>query len=79
MTNIDYKLLALNVYDASVINKTPVPEGWTQLAWQSDDVLGFSAGAYRNGGEVVIAYAGTNETLDWLSGRGCKKICVNCL
>jgi len=69
MTNIDYELLSLNVYDASVKNKTPVLDGWTQLVWQSDDVLGFSAGAYRNGGEVVIAYAGTNETLDWLSGN----------
>lgn len=31
--------------------------------WQRDDAItGFSAGAYRNGNEVVISFAGTNET-----------------
>jgi hypothetical protein len=62
--------LSTRVYAASDINRTGVPAGWTELTWQADyNLSGFSAGAYRNGSEVVIAYTGTNQTLA-LSGMG---------
>lgn len=70
MTNIDYELLATRVYDASGTNRTPVPEGWTERPWQKDYLAtGFSAGAYQKGNEIVIAYAGTNQINDWLTGN----------
>ena len=65
---IDYALLATRVYAASVDNRTGVPAGWTEQRWEPDyNLSGFSAGAYRNGSEVVIAYTGTNQDLDWVS------------
>lgn len=65
---IDYALLSTRVYDASFDNRTGVPAGWTELTWQPDyNSSGFSAGAYRRGSEVVIAYTGTNQGVDWLS------------
>ncbi|MFH1026373.1 MAG: hypothetical protein V1791_00070 [Pseudomonadota bacterium] len=76
---IDYALLSTRVYAASDINRTGVPAGWTELTWQADyNLSGFSAGAYRNGSEVVIAYTGTNQNFgnnaDWwnngLAGTG---------
>ncbi len=67
---IDYALLATRVYAASFDNRTGVPAGWTELTWQADyNSSGFSAGAYRQGSEVVIAYTGTNQTLDWFLGN----------
>ena len=67
-SDIEYALLSTRVYDASPRNKTGVPAGWTELTWQPDyRFSGFSAGAYRRGSEVVIAYTGTNQNLDWLS------------
>lgn len=63
-----YALLSTRVYYASDDNRTGVPEGWSELRWEEDyRYSGFSAGAYRKGNEVVIAYAGTNQGLDWLS------------
>jgi hypothetical protein len=54
MTNIDLELLATRVYAGSGINRTPVPEGWTELVWQADvQNTGFSAGAYQNGNQIV--------------------------
>ena len=66
-SDIDYALFSTRVYDASKLNKTGVPAGWTELTWQPDyRFSGFSAGAYRRGSEVVIAYTGTNDkSLDW--------------
>jgi hypothetical protein len=65
---IEYALLATRVYDASVINRTGVPKDWNEQRWEKDyNASGFSAGAYRKGDEVVIAYTGTNQALDWLS------------
>jgi Ca2+-binding RTX toxin-like protein len=71
MNNIDYELLALTVYDASDDNKTPLPtQDWSEVVpWQTDDAWGFSAGAYKNGNQIVIAYAGTNQTVDWFTGN----------
>ncbi len=69
---IDYALFATRVYAASDDNRTGVPTGWTELTWQADyNLSGFSAGAYRKGNEVVIAYTGTNQEFglnaDWWS------------
>jgi hypothetical protein len=69
---IDYALFATRVYAASDDNRTGVPAGWTELTWQADyNLSGFSAGAYRKGNEVVIAYTGTNQEFglnaDWWS------------
>lgn len=67
---VDYALLSTRVYDASYDNRTGVPAGWTELTWSKDyNSSGFSAGAYRRGSEVVIAYTGTNQTLDWFTGN----------
>lgn len=67
-SDIEYALFSTRVYAASDRNRTGVPAGWTELTWQADyNLSGFSAGAYRRGNEVVIAYTGTNESIDWLS------------
>ncbi|MFY9326531.1 MAG: hypothetical protein WAO76_00690, partial [Georgfuchsia sp.] len=67
-STIDYALISTRVYDASPDNRTGVPVGWTELTWQPDyNLSGFSAGAYKNGNDIVIAYTGTNQGVDWLS------------
>ena len=61
---LQYAQLAGRVYNRTPENRTPVPDGWSELSWQKDDgVSGFSAGAYRKGNEVVISFTGTNETM----------------
>ncbi|MDP2976853.1 MAG: hypothetical protein Q8N45_11665, partial [Anaerolineales bacterium] len=61
---LQYAQLAGRVYNRTPENRTPVPDGWSELNWQKDDgVSGFSAGAYRKGNEVVISFTGTNETM----------------
>ena len=72
---LDYALLSTRVYAASDRNRTGVPAGWTEQRWEPDyNLSGFSAGAYRKGSEVVIAYTGTNQKIDWvddiLAGTG---------
>jgi|GEM_PF-1614113 len=68
----EYMQLSTHVYAASQVNKIGVPTDWEQLEWLPDDPeTGFSAGAYKKGNEIVIAYAGTNDTLDrWLNWDG---------
>ena len=59
-----YAQLAGHVYKRTEENRIPVPSGWRELQWNADDsITGFSAGAYRNGNEVIIAFTGTNESL----------------
>jgi len=59
---LEYMQLSERVYDALRNNKIGIPAGWEQLDWQIDDPdTGFSAGAYKKGNEIVIAYAGTND------------------
>lgn len=65
-TLLDYAQLSSRVYNRTQVNRTPVPEGWTEITWLTDDpVSGFSAGAYRNGdgSEIVISFTGSNEKL----------------
>ena len=69
----DFSLLALRAYStfgsASGLNieqnRPAVPAGWQELEWYPDDGGGFSYGIYKNGSEIAIAYAGTNEGVDW--------------
>jgi hypothetical protein len=76
-TTPDLALLALRVYStpgaARVVNpdteknRPAIPTGWVELEWHPDQGDGFSYGVYRNGTEIVISYAGTNEGIDWAS------------
>lgn len=64
--SIQYALMAGASYIStrSDINKFPVPEGWTPVIDPphfKDDVTGFEAISFTNGGEVVISFAGTNN------------------
>jgi hypothetical protein len=66
----DYVLLAAAVYNASEENTIKV-NSWAELtSFTTDSSSGFSAKAYSNGSEVVIAYAGTTPGIDdWLTGN----------
>lgn len=76
-TTPELALLALRVYSTpkaaepdplkrdTELNRPAVPTGWTELEWHSDDGTGFSYGVYQNGSEIVVSYAGTNQTGDW--------------
>ncbi len=54
----EYAQLASIVYATTQTNKLPTPtsSGWQELLWESDDTMGFSAGAYQKGGEIIISY-----------------------
>lgn len=74
-TDLEYALLAANVYGnkGSVKhprNTLPTPTGWTEVA-RDVSWNGFMANAYRNGNEIIIAYAGTTgeNPLDWPLGN----------
>ena len=55
-------------------NWIPTPQGWTDLSssggYQYDQTTGFEATAFRKGNEVVIAFAGTDQQLDWYTNVG---------
>lgn len=58
------------VYPASDPNRIAPPSGWTIALDAPPSLSGFTAAAYRNGSEIVIAYAGTDQSLDWITGNG---------
>ncbi|PZQ34320.1 MAG: HlyJ hemolysin-like protein [Stenotrophomonas acidaminiphila] len=65
-TNLELAQLATHVYARPDSNKTPLTGGWSQFARQEDDEWGFSASSYVRGGEIVISFAGTNQSpIDW--------------
>jgi Lipase (class 3) len=69
----DYATLSLYVYDVREddINRPILPAGWTELELNTDNVVGFSYGIFQGpGNEIVLAYTGTNEGVDWLSNIG---------
>ena len=70
-TTQEYALLSLYVYNAEndAENRPSTPQGWSLLENKDGNFLGFSYGVFRNtaSGEVVLAYTGTNEGIDWLS------------
>ncbi|MHB1125174.1 MAG: lipase family protein [Ramlibacter sp.] len=69
----DLSLLALRVYTTPgatsgadpELNRSAVPAGWTEREWHADSSFGFSYGVYTKGSDVVIAFAGTNQFVDW--------------
>ena len=79
----DYALFAANAYAASAggalnvvspENVIPVMPGWVEISNGINNETGFMARAYKNGGEIVIAYAGTTwengmRSLDWTKGN----------
>lgn len=77
-TTPDLALLALRVYATPSAsepdplkrdtekNRPAVPTGWKELEWHADNGTGFSYGVYKNGDEIVISYAGTNDKIDLL-------------
>ena len=77
-STLEYMQFATGVYAASVANtlEPTTATGWTRVDWQPDTGAGFSAGVYKNDAtnEMVIAYTGTNETIDpfagWTAGLG---------
>ena len=58
---IEYGQLSGRVYRRQDANRTLLPVGWTDVELLPDRPSGFSAGVFRNGNEIVIAYTGTNE------------------
>ena len=74
-TLTDYAALSAIVYNDVRQQKnklSPLP-GWTEILSDTGS-LGFTAGAYKNGNDIVIAFKGTdtiveNATTDWLLGN----------
>lgn len=66
----EYALMAGAAYVANRHrnNWIPGPQGWEDLSslggYQYDPATGFEAVAYRNGNEVVISFAGTDQPID---------------
>ena len=77
-TDVEYALMAANSYAVkdtvtSSINEIPVTSDWTAIKDGRNDSSGFTARAYQNGNQIVIAYTGTtfesfgNDVGDWLT------------
>ena len=65
-TDQEYSQLSTRAYAASSENRAPVPAGWAELEWIPDrSYYGFSAGVYKKGNDIVVAYTGTNQASDW--------------
>ena len=74
-TTQDYAVLSLFVYNVvnRLENRPQLPTGWTPVLGSpvKDDAHGFSYGVFRHtSGEVVVAYTGTNQNVDWISNLG---------
>lgn len=71
-TTPDLAVLAASAYytQRSDENRIYAPSTWTLLDRTSNDSTGFEAVAYRKGNEVVIAFAGTDQQLDWYTNVG---------
>ena len=70
------QLAAAAYRQTSAVNRIQPPANWTLLRSEPEDqqtsgnFLGFSASAYRGpGGQVVIAFTGTNDWADWPTER----------
>lgn len=70
-TAIEYALMAGAVYVSTrdVLNQIPTPPGWLPFNYQSLP-SGFEAASFRNGGDIVISFAGTGTAVDWLANIG---------
>jgi hypothetical protein len=67
----EYALLSGSAYVSQrhQDNRMPTPMGWDPApnGHAFDLSSGFEAVAYKKGNEVVIAYAGTDQGIDWLT------------
>lgn len=74
ITDQDYALLSLYVYsveNTDLNRPNLLPDTWTPLDIQKDDLLGFSYGVFLGpDSKIVVAYTGTNESIDWVSNIG---------
>ena len=62
LTVNEYAQLSARTYDRTEENKITLPQDITEVHWQDDDPeTGFSAGVYKKGNQVVVAFTGTNE------------------
>ena len=69
-TKAEYAQMSLYVYQAlRSRNRPAAPTGWAQLELSSEAIDGFSYGVFRRIGtnEVVVAYTGTNQSVDWIA------------
>ena len=72
-SDLEYALIAGNAYydNRSALNRTPAPEGWNLYSrYPNDAATGFEAVAFQRGTEIVIAYAGTDQSVDWFANGG---------
>lgn len=64
VTQLDYAALSALVYNdaRNPFNKlaNPTVEGWSSIATPTSPTGGFTAEAYRNGNDIVIAFKGTD-------------------
>ncbi|MDH4321347.1 MAG: hypothetical protein OEV73_07585 [Desulfobulbaceae bacterium] len=68
-TLLDYAALSVYIYrDArGTDNRNPLPPNWSQIGYIPGGGLnGFTAGAYKNGTDIVIAFKGTDTSLSGL-------------
>lgn len=67
----EYSILALHPYNlnesVSEVNMTMLPNGWEVVAAKREPNYGFQGEVFRKDGAYVISFAGTDETVDWLT------------
>lgn len=69
---LDYAALSAIAYNAARgdENRLGRPANWNQIDKASSGSSGFEAQAYRNGNDVVIAFAGTNFFSSYTDANG---------
>jgi hypothetical protein len=68
----DLAVLAASAYytQRSDENRIYAPSTWALLERTPNGSMGFEASAYRNGNEIVISFAGTDQPIDWYTNVG---------
>jgi len=71
VTDIEYVQMAGAAYvsNRSVVNRFPIPTGWTPFKPETG-VGNFEAVSFKRGNEIVISFAGTNNNPDWIANGG---------
>jgi hypothetical protein len=68
----EYAQLSAAVYAKTAENRIVPPADWVEVdRYQDHPVTGFAAGVFRHRatGEIVIAYAGSQDARDWVFGN----------
>jgi len=67
-TDKEYALMAGAAYFSTrgSANRLPAPDGWTEISHKIGG-LGFEASVFKKGNEIVISFAGTGTTIDWVT------------